>query len=47
VHRSKLLQEGLAEDAANEAGPRVVTPGFAGEDDISAAPRPALLKQVI
>jgi nitrate/nitrite transport system ATP-binding protein len=47
VHRSKLLQEGLAEDAANEEGPRVVMPGIAGDGDDSAAPRPALLKQVI
>ncbi|HEX4943153.1 MAG TPA: ATP-binding cassette domain-containing protein, partial [Usitatibacteraceae bacterium] len=46
VHRSKLLQEGRAEDAANEEGPRVVMPGLAEGDDTLVAPHPALLKQV-
>jgi len=46
VHRSKLLQEGRAEVAANEESPRVVMPGLAEGDEAPAAPRPALLKQV-
>jgi len=46
VHRSKLLQEGRAEDAASEEGPRVVMPGLAEGDEAPVAPRPALLKQV-
>ena len=46
VHRSRLLQEGRGEDAANEDGPRVVMPGLAEGDEAPVAPRPALLKQV-
>jgi nitrate/nitrite transport system ATP-binding protein len=49
VHRSKLLQEGRAEDAANEAGPQVVMPGLAPDEaqpSVPAAPRPALLMQI-
>jgi nitrate/nitrite transport system ATP-binding protein len=46
VHRSRLLQEGRSEDAANEAGPQVVMPGLAEDDESPQAPRPALLKQV-
>jgi nitrate/nitrite transport system ATP-binding protein len=46
VHRSKLLQEGRDEDAANEEGPRIVMPGLEEGDDAPVAPRPALLKQV-
>jgi nitrate/nitrite transport system ATP-binding protein len=49
VHRSKLLQERRAEDAANEAGPQVVMPGHAPdetESSVPVAPRPALLKQI-
>jgi nitrate/nitrite transport system ATP-binding protein len=46
VHRSKLLQEGRNEDAANEEGPRVVMPGLEEGDGTPVAPRPAMLKQV-
>lgn len=47
VHRSKLLQEGRADEAANEALPRVVMPGLAdGEVAASEAPRAPALKQV-
>jgi nitrate/nitrite transport system ATP-binding protein len=46
VHRSKLLQEGRDEVAANEAGPEVVMPGLDEGEEAPAAPRPALLKQV-
>ena len=46
VHRSKLLQEGRAEDAANEESPRVVMPGLADDDEAPVASRAALLKQV-
>ena len=45
VHRSRLLQEGRGEEAANEEGPRTVMPGLSG-DDATPPPRPALLKQV-
>ncbi len=46
VHRSRLLQEGRSEDAANEAAPQVVMPGLAEGDEPPQAPRPVLLKQV-
>ncbi len=47
VHRSKLLQEGRADEAANEALPRVVMPGLAdGEAPAPEAPRAPALKQV-
>jgi len=48
VHRSKLLQEGQADEAANEAQPRVVMPGLA-DHEIEAAQADARmpsLKQV-
>ena len=46
VHRSRLLQEGRSEDAANEAGPQVVMPGLAEGDEPPQVPRPVQLKQV-
>jgi nitrate/nitrite transport system ATP-binding protein len=46
VHRSRLLQEGRGDDAANETGPRVVSPGLADAEEAPAAARPALLVQV-
>jgi len=47
VHRSRLLQEGRADEAANEALPRVVMPGLAdGEVAAPEAPRAPALKQV-
>jgi nitrate/nitrite transport system ATP-binding protein len=44
VHRSKLLQEGRSEEAANEDMPRVVRPGLAAETQ--PAPGEAPLRQV-
>jgi hypothetical protein len=44
LHRSKLLQEGRAELAANEDMPRVVRPGLVEEP--AAPPAEPLLKQV-
>ncbi len=47
VHRSKLLQEGRADEAANETLPRVVMPGLADEGVAAPeAPRAPALKQV-
>jgi nitrate/nitrite transport system ATP-binding protein len=45
VHRSKLLQEGRGEEAANEDLPQVVRPGLAGEPVPAPAGEP-MLKQV-
>ncbi len=49
VHRSKLLQEGRPEEAANEAPPRIVMPGLAGDEALPPEAEPArapALKQV-
>jgi nitrate/nitrite transport system ATP-binding protein len=46
VHRSKLLQEGRAEDVASEEQPVVVMPGLADGDVPPASPRTPVLKQV-
>jgi nitrate/nitrite transport system ATP-binding protein len=50
VHRSKLLQEGRADDAANEALPRVVMPGLPDEEaalaQAGATARAPALKKV-
>jgi nitrate/nitrite transport system ATP-binding protein len=41
VHRSKLLQEGRSDEAANEASPPIVHPGLLDEDE---APQSAILQ---
>jgi len=47
VHRSRLLQEGRADEAANEALPRVVMPGLVDDEAVAPeASRAPALKQV-
>jgi nitrate/nitrite transport system ATP-binding protein len=46
VHRSRLLQEGAADEAANENQPAVVVPGLAEGEEMPASPRAPFLKQV-
>jgi nitrate/nitrite transport system ATP-binding protein len=46
VHRSKLLQEGRPEDAANDTLPSVVMPGVAEGEETASPGRNAILKQV-
>ena len=46
VHRSKLLQEGRSEEAANEDPPRLVTPGLGDDPAVDESSREPQLKQV-